>query len=259
VTGPLGSAHLTSALLLLGCISALWALSLQRRDASIVDGFWAIGFSLVSLVSLFSGPAGPRPWLAAACTTLWAIRLSWHLVRRNLAHGEDRRYAAMRQRFAPGWWWKSFFIVFLLQGALIWVISLPLQYAGASTSGLGPLDAAGALLFFAGFLCEAFADAQLEAFKRDPLSRGRVLDTGLWRYSRHPNYFGNALLWWGLSLFGVAAGPFWLLFAPALMTFLLLRVSGVTLLEKDIGERRPGYIEYIRGTSAFIPWPPRID
>jgi steroid 5-alpha reductase family enzyme len=265
---PLDAAHLASALLLFCCIGGLWALSLHRRDASIVDSFWALGFALVSLVSLWRGPGSERALLAAACTTLWAARLSLHLLRRNLAHGEDRRYAAMRKRFDPGWWWKSFFIVFLLQGVLIWVISLPLQYAGAAPSihppgspgdSLGLLDALGALLFLAGFLCEALADAQLEAFKKDPSSAGRVLDTGLWRYSRHPNYFGNALLWWGLSLFGVATGPWWLLCAPALMTFLLLRVSGVTLLEKDIGERRPEYSEYIRRTSSFIPWPPRIE
>lgn len=258
--GLLDSAGLWSAILLFACITALWALSVRRRDASLVDGFWATGFSLVSLVSLWCGPGGPRPWLAAGCTTLWAARLSLHLIRRNLAHGEDRRYAAMRKRQGPGFWWKSFFIVFLLQGVLIWVISLPLQYAGAAgAAGLGTLDALGALVFLAGFLCEAFADAQLEAFKRDPASAGRVLDTGLWRYSRHPNYFGNALLWWGLCLFGLATGPWWLLFAPALMTFLLLRVSGVTLLEQDIGERRPAYTEYISRTSAFIPWPPRIE
>ncbi len=255
---PLAIAHLASAILLFACLTALWVLSLRRRDASIVDGFWAIGFSLVSLVSLSCGPAGPRPWLAAACTTLWAARLSFHLIRRNLAHGEDRRYAAMRKRQGPGFWWKSFFIVFLLQGVLIWVISLPLQHAGTSAAPIGPLDALGALLFLAGFVSEALADAQLEAFKKSPASAGRVLDTGLWRYSRHPNYFGNALLWWGLSLFGVATGPWWLFFAPALMTFLLLRVSGVTMLEKDIGERRPEYTEYIRTTSAFVPWPPRI-
>lgn len=256
MTPGLASTFAWSALLLGACLGALWLLSLRLRDASVVDGFWAAGFALVSWVAWACGPGDARAWLSTSLATLWALRLSSWLVRRYLSHGEDRRYAAMREKFAPGWWWKSLFVVFLLQGVLLWTVSLPLQLAGARGGPLGPLDALGALLFAAGFLCEAVADAQLGRFRADPASAGRVLDTGLWRWSRHPNYFGNALLWWGLGCLGAAAGAPWTLLSPALMTFLLLRVSGVALLEKDIGDRRPGYPEYVRRTSAFVPWPP---
>ncbi len=148
--------------------------------------------------------------------------------------------------------------VFLLQGALVLVVSLPLQVAVARAGPpLGLLDAGGILLFALGFAFEAVADLQLARFKADPASRGRVMDRGLWRLTRHPNYFGDALLWWGLGLLGAAAGAAWTLVSPAVMTFLLLRVSGVTLLERDISDRRPGYRDYVRRTSAFFPWFPR--
>jgi len=153
----------------------------------------------------------------------------------------------------------SLFTVFLLQGALAWVVSLPLQAGAARGAGapLSLLDLAGVLVFAAGLAFEAVADAQLTRFRADPSSRGRVMDRGLWRYTRHPNYFGDAVAWWGMGLLAAAGGAAWALLGPALMTFLLVRVSGVALLERDIGSRRPGYQEYVRRTSAFVPLPPR--
>ncbi len=164
----------------------------------------------------------------------------------------------MRAARGPRFALESLATIFLLQAALMWAVSLPLQAAAALGRDvpLGILDAAGALLTLAGVAVEATADAQLARFLSRPESRGRVMQEGLWGWSRHPNYFGDFVVWWGLGLLGLAAGAAWTLVGPALMSALLLRVSGVTLLERTIGERRPGYAEYARRTSAFVPWPP---
>jgi steroid 5-alpha reductase family enzyme len=255
----LGTSMVWSAAALAGAMLLLWATSLRLRDASIVDPFWGAGFVLAAWVShAVAGAGGVRAWLALALVTAWGLRLSLHLLRRNAGHGEDFRYAAMRQARGPRFWWVSLFTVFLLQGALLWAISLPLQ-AAITAAGRPPgvLEAAAVLPWAVGFLFEVLGDRQLARFKSDPASRGRVLDTGLWRYTRHPNYFGDALQWWAFGLLGLAAGAPWTLLSPALMTFLLLRVSGVALLEKDIAGRRPAYRDYVERTSAFFPWPPR--
>jgi len=248
-----------SAALLVGAMLLLWTLSLRLRNASIVDVFWGSAFVLAGWTAALSGGgAGPRRALALALVTLWGTRLTLHLGRRNLGHGEDPRYVAMRAAHGARFWWVSLFTVFLFQAGLAWVVSLPIQLAAVSTSaGLGVLDLAGLALWLVGFAFEAVGDAQLARFRRDPASRGRALDTGLWRYTRHPNYFGDACAWWGLGLLGAAAGAPWTLVAPVLMTFFLLRVSGVALLERDIVERRPAYRDYVARTSAFLPWFPR--
>jgi steroid 5-alpha reductase family enzyme len=197
--------------------------------------------------------------LLAACAAAWGLRLGLHLHRRWRVTGEDRRYRAMRAGWGPRFAVASLFTVFLLQGALLWLVSLPLQIGAAlgAARPLGLRDAAGLLLFGAGLLTEAVADAQLARFRADPASAGQVMDRGLWGWSRHPNYFGEALLWWGLGLVAAGAGPLWPLLGPALLTFLLLKVSGVALLEREIGQRRPGYDAYVARTSSFVPWPPR--
>ncbi len=255
--------HLTSLAALVGAFLILWLLSLPLRNASIVDAFWGSGFVLAAFAVTFAdggAGTGPRRTLALALVSAWGLRLSLHLLRRNAGHGEDPRYAAMRRGHGPRFWWVSLFTVFLLQALLVWLISAPVQVAVATPStALGPLDAAGGLVWAVGLLFEAVGDWQLARFRRDPASRGRVLDTGLWRYTRHPNYFGDACAWWGLGLIGVAAGAPWSLLGPALMTFLLVRVSGVALLEKDIAERRPGYRSYVARTNAFLPWFPRKE
>ena len=255
----LGTVMLRSGALVAASMALLWLLSLRLRDASIVDPFWGAGYVLLAWLGWMSSEgAGPRRALALALVTAWGVRLSLHLLLRNAGKGEDPRYQAMRAGHGERFWLVSLFTVFGLQGALMWVISLPLQAALAADepARLGILDGAGAALWAAGFLFEAVGDWQLARFRRDPASRGRVLDTGLWRYTRHPNYFGDALQWWGLGCLGLAAGAPWTLVSPVLMTVLLLRVSGVSLLEKDIAERRPAYRDYVRRTSAFFPWFP---
>lgn len=238
---------------------AVWAVSVRQRDASIVDVVWGPAFAGVAWTSLAVAGPSPRGILLAVLASLWGARLAVHLDLRRRGQGEDRRYAAMRAAHGPRFPLVSLFTVFLLQAALVLIVSLPLQ-AGAALGArapLGLLDAAGVALFAAGLAVEACADAQLAAFLADPRSRGRVMDRGLWRWSRHPNYFGDSVVWWGLGLVGAAAGAPWALAGPAVMTLLLLRVSGVTLLESTIGTRRPGYADYVARTSAFVPWPPR--
>jgi steroid 5-alpha reductase family enzyme len=241
-----------------GAMTVLWLLSLRLRDVSIVDPFWAPGFLLASATYLaFAPERGIRGWLVTLLVGIWAARLGSHLLRRNLRSGEDPRYGSMRAGGGARFPWVSLVTVFWLQAALLWLVSAPLLAAVTSTLPLGALDVAGALCMLTGIVLEAVADRQLERFKADPENRGQVLDSGLWRYSRHPNYFGNAVMWWGAWLIAVAGGGAWTVFGPAIMTFLLLRVSGVTLLERDIGERRPAYADYVRRTSAFVPWPPK--
>jgi steroid 5-alpha reductase family enzyme len=236
-----------------------WLLSLRLRDASIADVLWGPGFALVAVLSTALSPPSARATLLAAMAIAWGLRLALHIGARSWRKKEeDRRYRAMRAGWGDRFPLVSLFTVFLLQAALLWVVSLPLQ-AGAALGGarsLGAVDAVGVLLFAVGLAFEAVGDAQLARFLSDPANRGRVMQTGLWRYTRHPNYFGDALLWWGIGLVGAAAGPWWSLAGPALMTFLLVRVSGVSLLEKDIAGRRPGYEAYVRRTSAFLPLPP---
>jgi steroid 5-alpha reductase family enzyme len=195
--------------------------------------------------------------MAALLTSAWGLRLAIHIGRRNAGHGEDRRYSAMRAR-RPGYFWIwSLFAVFLLQGLLALIVSMPLQSLAAGDGEITALSLLGAAVFVCGLAFEAVGDAQLSAFKRDPASEGQVMDHGLWRYTRHPNYFGDAVVWWGLWLIALGGGAaWWTLAGPALMTFLLLRVSGVAMLESDIAERRPGYADYVERTSAFFPRPP---
>jgi steroid 5-alpha reductase family enzyme len=241
---------------------ALWALSLALRNASIVDVWWGPGIALGGLAAWRSAEAAPHPrtllLLGLAC--VWALRLAGYLLWRNAGHGEDPRYQAMRRHWGPRFPWISLATVFALQGGLQWIVSLPLQLAAAAPgeAPLGARDVLGAAAFAIGLGFETIGDAQLARFLADEANAGRVMDRGLWRYTRHPNYFGDALAHWGL--FAIALGtPYgaFALVSPVLMTFLLLRVSGVALLERSIGKRRPEYAEYRRRTSAFLPIPPR--
>jgi steroid 5-alpha reductase family enzyme len=256
---PMSSWALTAAALA-SALFALWIVSLRLRDTSIVDIFWGLGFVAVAWITrLASKDAAARADLAVALTTLWGLRLGAYLAWRNLGKGEDPRYAAMRRRHGDAWPVRSLFIVFGLQGVLLWVVSLPVQAAvRAPPSALGALDVAGAVLWGIGVFFETVGDVQLARFKRAPENRGKVMDRGLWRYTRHPNYFGDFLVWWGLFAVASGAGAWWTAVSPALMSLLLLRVSGVTLLERSL-RRRPGYDAYARRTSAFFPWPPRDD
>jgi len=235
-----------------------WLISVVRRDVSIVDSLWSLLFLLALLVYLaVSGTTGPRGWLVTVMVAAWALRLSVYITVRNHGEPEDRRYQAIRRNNEPYFWFKSLYIVFLLQGFLAWVVCLPALAAVSGQTPPGLLDFAGLALWLVGMYFEVVSDWQLARFRRGNREAGAVLDTGLWRYTRHPNYFGEALLWWGVYLIALSAGAWWTIFAPLLMTFLLLRVSGVALLEKDIADRRPAYRDYIRRTNAFIPGRPQ--
>lgn len=251
----------TALVALLTLLTLVWAWSVWRRDASVIDAWWSVAFlTAAAIYARAGGPLDARKLLLLTLIALWAMRLSLYLAWRNQGEPEDRRYTAMRAGHGGRFWWRSLFTVFWLQAVLAAVISIPHLLVLGSPAGppLGWLDAVGAGLWLVGFFFEAVGDAQLAAFKAEPSNRGRVLDTGVWRWTRHPNYFGEACLWWGFAVIALALpGGWWGLPSVALMTFLLLRVSGVTLLEKDITERRPAYRDYIERTSSFLPWFPR--
>jgi steroid 5-alpha reductase family enzyme len=238
-----------------------WIISGIVKDASIVDLIWGFGFVGVAwTVLFFSAPAGGRGWLLVVLTTVWGLRLSAYLTMRNLGKGEDFRYQAMRRQHGDRFFVVSLGTVFGLQALLMWVISLPLQ-VGIATSdpglGVSLLDGVGTALWALGLFFEAVGDWQLARFKSDPANHGKVMDRGLWRYTRHPNYFGDFCVWWGLYLIAAAGGAWWTVVGPLLMSALLIRYSGAGLLEKTIGSRRPGYDDYARRTNGFFPGPPR--
>jgi steroid 5-alpha reductase family enzyme len=244
-------------LLALGALT--WLLSLRLRNVSIVDSVWSMMPASAALTYAWpwTGPLNSRRWVVLALVLIWAMRLSIYITARNAGHGEDRRYQEIRRRNDPGFAFKSLYLVFALQAVLAWIVSLSLLPALTRDPQWNAVDCVAAALTVFGLLWESIGDAQLARFKADPANRGRVMDRGLWRYSRHPNYFGECCVWWGFWLFAVAAGGWWAIVSPLLMTTLLLRVSGVSLLEKDIGERRPAYRDYIARTNAFFPWRPR--
>ena len=248
--------------LLLAFVVALpaWALSLPLRDASLADRIWSLLIAAPALLYAWETVPDLRGGLMLALLLAWALRLAVHINLRNHGHGEDRRYRAMRERHGPGFGLKSLYLVFGLQAVLAWVVGWPVLAALTHPAPLTPLDIVGVALASAGIVVEALADAQLARFLRGPRSEGAVMDRGLWAWSRHPNYFGEACVWWGLGLMGLSAGGWqaaWCLVSPVMMTVLLLKVSGVALLEQDIADRRPAYRDYAARTSAFILWPPR--
>ncbi len=238
---------------LFSCLTALWLISLAIRNASIIDIFWGLGFGIVAVGTRLQVPGGWHADVLTAMALLWGIRLAGYLAVRNLGHGEDKRYMAIRARNQP-FWWKSFFIVFLFQGFLTLIVGLPLVLGQQPRdAAFGVLDGLGLALFLTGWLWESVADAQLWLFKRDPASRGQVMTRGLWSLSRHPNYFGEIVLWWGIGLFAAGApGALPGLLGPALIQFLLMRVSGVPLLEAGMAAR-PGYAAYVARTGALMP------
>ncbi len=252
---------LASALAVAALMLMTWLVSLVMRDASIVDIIWGLGFVVVAFTAALTGE-GPavRRWLLAGLVAVWGLRLSGYLAKRNLGHGEDYRYVAMRKKWGERFPLVSLFQVFGLQGVLMWTVSLPVQLAAAAEQpvNLGPLAFAGIALWAVGLFFEGVGDAQLARFKAQPDSAGQVMDRGLWRYTRHPNYFGDFCVWWGLFLVAAETGPgrFGVI-GPVVMATLLMRVSGVAMLEKTIGSRRKGYADYIRRTSAFFPRPPK--
>ncbi|MBO6576573.1 MAG: DUF1295 domain-containing protein [Rhodothermales bacterium] len=241
-------------------VTLVWLLSLRLKDSGIMDIFWGPGFVLaVGLAAWLQPGVEARIWLVLVPLGVWAMRLAAHIGRRNLGEPEDARYNKWRRESGAKWWWWSYFKVFLLQGGILWTVSLPLQAAVTwqMPTVLTGLDLVGALIFVTGLGIEAVADRQLASFKSDP-ERSGVLDTGLWRYSRHPNYFGECVIWLGVAFWSInLPGGWMLLFAPALMIWLVIRVSGVAMLDRHLESSKPGYADYMARTSAFIPMPPR--
>lgn len=250
-----------TALAVVVLMCSTWALSLAMKDAGIVDIVWGLGFVVVAWVArLTAHGVSERQNLLVVCTTVWGLRLAGYLFWRNHGKVEDFRYRAMRKHYGPRFPLMSLLTVFGLQGVLMWTVSLPVQLGQMPDRpmSLGPLAYVGAALWLVGLLFETIGDLQLARFKARPDNTGRVMDTGLWAWTRHPNYFGDFCVWWGLFLIaGETRLGLWAVIGPIVMSVLLLRVSGVTMLEKTITKRRPGYAEYVARTSAFFPRPPR--
>jgi len=252
---------ITAGIAILTLMTLLWVLSLALKDSSIVDIYWGAGFAIAAWVYFALTPEGfvARKILLTLLVFIWGMRLTIHIYLRNREKGEDYRYRRWREEAGESWWWKSYFKVFLLQGVLMWIISAPLLAAQLSPrpARFTLLDIAGTAVWGIGFFFEAIGDYQLSQFKSDPENEGKLLTSGLWRYTRHPNYFGDATQWWGFYLLaantwtGVAT-----IFSPLLMTYLLIKVSGVAMLEKDLKDKKPGYEEYTQTTNAFFPWFP---
>lgn len=245
-----------AACVILIMMSGVWTASLFLKDVSIVDSFWGFGFGAIAIALYFVNGGGEAQAILTLLVSIWSLRLGLHLFIRWLAEpGEDHRYQAMR-RNNPGFWWRSLYIVFGLQGVLMWVIALPVQITlsvPAVSANLWIYPAA--LISVFGLLIETFADIQLTAFRKNPENKGKVLNTGLWSVSRHPNYFGDALFWWGIWCVSltISLKVLFIIFAPALMTFLIVKISGADLLEKSLVKTRPGYQDYMAQTNRFIP------
>lgn len=253
--------YLVGLALIILVMVLLWLISLFKKDASIVDIFWGIGFILLAgnYFVLSPGFLG-RKILICTLVTIWGMRLGVHLWTRNRHQGEDFRYRAWREQAGKNFWWISLFSVFLLQAVLLWMISAPLLAAQMSRlpEHWTSWDIIGTLVWVMGFSFEAIGDWQLSRFKRNPENRGKVYREGLWRWTRHPNYFGDAVLWWGYFMIALSTGiGIWTVYSPLLMTWLLLRISGVAKLEKSLVEHKPDYVDYVKQTSAFIPWFPK--
>ena len=240
-----------------------WIASLVQRDASLVDRMWSLMIAGSTLVyALQTSWTGARAIAVLVLVVAWSTRLAAYITWRNRGHGEDRRYRQIRARNQPNFAFKSLYLIFALQMVLAWIVSSSTLAALVGDHAFGVLDVVGIAVALVGFLFEAIGDAQMAAFKAHPSNKDQVMDRGLWRYTRHPNYFGETCFWWGLWLVALAAGgaaAIWTVLSPLLMTVLLLKVSGVALLEKDIGERRPAYRDYIARTNAFIPGPRRKE
>ena len=248
-------AYIYALCLSLAVFVSLWPVSVAMRDVSIVDAWWGPGFFAAALlVYVLTGAEGPHALTALGLVGVWAVRLGFILLRRRLRHGaEDNRYVGMRASWGPSFWWKSFFIVFLLQGALQWVVVFPAMAAiSAAPSSLGVLAWFGLAIAIAGFALEAKADAELDEFKKSARP-GDLLQTGLRRHMRHPNYTGEMIFWWGVWLIAADAGAWWTIFAPATLTFLLTKVSGAGITGGHLKKSKPAFREYAARTPAFLP------
>lgn len=252
---------LQASLIILALFTLLWLLSVRLKNVSIVDLFWGIGFVVVNTFYVWmSGDLTPRKILMLVLVTIWGMRLSIYLTWRNKGKGEDFRYQEFRRKYGTErYWWISFFQTFLLQGVLTMLISLPLLGVsmGNQSDSLSVLDYLAILVWLVGFTFEAGGDYQLSRFKNNPQNKGKVLCYGFWKYTRHPNYFGDSAVWWAYGIFSIAAGSYWQVLGSVIMTLLIIKVSGVALLEKTLNHTKPQYNEYVRKTNSFFPWFPK--
>lgn len=255
------SIFLEALFIILCLLTLLWLVSVFIKNVSIVDIFWGFGFVVVNAYYLFSsGDIYTRKLLVMVLVAVWGLRLSIYLAWRNTGKKEDFRYREFRKKYGPErYWWFSYFQVFLLQGVLMLLVALPLLGTNTHTqsNGLIWLDYVGIVLWSIGFIFEAGGDIQLARFKANPDNNGKVLNSGLWKYTRHPNYFGDALVWWAYAVFSIASDSYWTIIGSILMTLLIIKISGVDLLEKSLNQDKPHYTDYVKRTSAFIPWFPK--
>jgi len=253
--------YLQGLLLIFVFVTFVWMLSVYLKNASIVDIFWGLGFVMVSSFYFIVTPdLSIRKIITMALVAIWGLRLSIHIFLRNMGKPEDYRYQEFRRNYGEKrYWWFSYFQVFLLQGTLVWLISAPLLAINyySSDNSFGYLDVLGILVWLIGFTFEAGGDWQLNKFKANPANKGRLLQTGFWKYTRHPNYFGDAAVWWGFAILSVASGSYIPVLSSVLMTWLIIKVSGVAMLERTMKNTKPGFEEYVKRTSAFIPWFPK--
>jgi len=252
--------YVKGLLLILCLMSILWVVSVLRKNVSIVDMFWGMGFVMVNTFYFFNTETTPAKLILLILVAVWGLRLSFYLAWRNIGKPEDFRYQEFRKKYGEkNYWWISFFQTFLLQGILMGIISLPLLGVNmyATSKSLNFLDYLGILVWAIGFIFEAVGDNQLAKFKKDTKNKGKVLDTGFWHYTRHPNYFGDSAVWWGFGILCLSAGSYWLVAGSVIMTLLIIKVSGVALLEKSMKDQKPEYIAYIQKTNSFIPWFPK--
>jgi len=250
-----------ASLVILTLVTLLWIWSVFIKNVSIIDIFWGFGFVVVNTFYVFmSGELNARKILILTLVSIWGLRLTIYLAQRNIGKGEDFRYQEFRKNYGPKrYWWFSFFQTFLLQGALIMLISLPLLGISLSTNNgtLNVLDYIGIAVWLIGFTFEVGGDFQLARFKSNLNNKGKVLNTGFWKYTRHPNYFGDSAVWWAYAIFSISAGSYWQIIGSIIMTLLIINISGVSLLEKTLKQTKPQYGEYIQKTSSFFPWFPK--
>lgn len=253
--------YLNGLIGILTLMTILWIISVFIKNVSIVDMFWGFGFVMTNIVYYISTDIQYlRHYFLLILVFLWGMRLSIYLAKRNIGKGEDFRYQEFRKNYGEKrYWWISYFQTFLLQGILMWIISLPLLGANYYTNSdsISIFDYIALIFFIIGIIFEAGGDFQLSKFKKNPANKGKVLNTGLWKYTRHPNYFGDSAVWWSFAFFSIAAQSYWTIIGSIVMTLMIIKVSGVALLEKSLKTQKPEYQEYIRKTSSFIPWFPK--
>ena len=238
-----------------------WLVSLRQRNVTIVDALWGMGFVIIAWITAVAGDGyAVRAWLLALLVSLWGLRLGIYMVWRSHGKGEDPRYGSWRRQYGDRFWIVSLFNVFLVQALFLWVISLATQFGqmADTPASLTGLDLIGTLIWLIGFLFETVGDWQLARFKADPSNSGKVMDRGLWSYTRHPNYFGEALVWWGIWLIVLSTpNSWWTIVSPLLITVTLLKITGIALTEKTILEKKAQYRDYMDRTNAFLPWFPK--